>query len=633
MAEQKFLIEDMKLVLKERSFPSVTLWNRLDGRPRTHHFDRALRAEVRDPLWMLSRQWQLGEFEGDDAGSPVLAKLHVAQTQLTKYQPREGEVEPFASTIPLEARVEQLPLPLEAGGQALGLDIRLLVGRHWLKLLTMAGFGAYAAGFVKAFGVAPATPDTRQGAPVCAHAESWQHIAAVAGRKMDGYQWLEYLSDHPIPRTYADLAPALAIDPGDIGDIDTLAQRLQDWFAQLFQQPAQITQQAWKPDQLEYQFNCAAPQGAGEQVFRADEYYHGRLDWYNFDLDAPTATLGEAPADPAPSVQSTLTQTFMPTPLEFAGMPNTRWWTFEDGRTNFAGIKPDTTDLGKLLLMEFGLVYANDWFLVPLTLPAGTVAQVRGLAVTNVFGERTWITAASGGFGTGRRHWGMYTLSSRTENPRLPADTRLLLLPTVPKIQEGTPLEEVMLVRDEMANMVWAIEKTIPLPTGVGKPGSEAARETRQYFEALLASQFTAGALTPEAIAYQAPIRYEVMNTVPENWIPFIPVRVPGSNRQIQLQRASMPRILDEDPEKPRKVKPRTTLLRVGLEETPAVPFFVPEEEAPQAGVRVSLAYQRTRWYGGKVVTWLGARKQTGRGGGSSGLAYDRVLPVKKAAE
>ena len=30
-------------------------------------------AEVRDALWMLTRQWQMGEFEGDDAGSPIEA--------------------------------------------------------------------------------------------------------------------------------------------------------------------------------------------------------------------------------------------------------------------------------------------------------------------------------------------------------------------------------------------------------------------------------------------------------------------------------------------------------------------------------------------------------------------------------
>ena len=53
-------------------------------------------------------------------------------------------------------------------------------------------------------------------------------------------------------------------------------------------------------------------------------------------------------------------------------MPNTRWWGFEEGRTNFGDIDPDTTDIGKLMLIEFGLVYANDWFVLPLTLPAGT---------------------------------------------------------------------------------------------------------------------------------------------------------------------------------------------------------------------------------------------------------------------
>lgn len=35
---------------------------------------------------------------------------------------------------------------------------------------------------------------------------------------------------------------------------------------------------------------------------------------------------------------------------------------------------------------------------------------------------------------------------------------------------------------------------------------------------------------------------------------------------------------------------------------------------------------QRTRWPDGRVIVWLGARKQTGRGEGSSGLAFDRLV-------
>ena len=68
---------DMARLLAERALPSITRWHRVDGIPRAHQFDRALRAELRDALWMLTRQWQMGEFQGDDAGSPVLAKLHV----------------------------------------------------------------------------------------------------------------------------------------------------------------------------------------------------------------------------------------------------------------------------------------------------------------------------------------------------------------------------------------------------------------------------------------------------------------------------------------------------------------------------------------------------------------------------
>ena len=29
--------------------PTITLWNRLEGRPRTTDFERALKAEIRDP--------------------------------------------------------------------------------------------------------------------------------------------------------------------------------------------------------------------------------------------------------------------------------------------------------------------------------------------------------------------------------------------------------------------------------------------------------------------------------------------------------------------------------------------------------------------------------------------------------
>lgn len=113
------------------------------------------------------------------------------------------------------------------------------------------------------------------------------------------------------------------------------------------------------------------------------------------------------------------------------------------------------------------------------------------------------------------------------------------------------------------------------------------------------------------------------MSTVPENWIPFIPVHVPGSNRNIQLQRAALPRILEGDPDPPVKVRPLTALLRDGLDQSPQAPYFIAEEEVLRAGTRVLQTFERTRWTEGQVYTWLRAIRQTGRGEGSSGLAFD----------
>jgi hypothetical protein len=115
------------------------------------------------------------------------------------------------------------------------------------------------------------------------------------------------------------------------------------------------------------------------------------------------------------------------------------------------------------------------------------------------------------------------------------------------------------------------------------------------------------------------------MTTVPEHWIPFVPVHVPGDNREIQLQRAALPRVLEGDPDPAVKVEPRTGLLRHGLDAAPAQPYLLHEEEVSRAGTRVLSSYQRTRWTDGRVYTWLRVRKQTGRGEGSSGLAFDQL--------
>ena len=150
----------MESALLERLHPTVTVWNRLEGRPRSMNFDRALRAEVRDALWMLTRQWQTGELRAEDSGSPVFAKVHLASTRLSQLEAGDGAPRPIDSAMPLQAQVERLPLKLATGDDKIALDLRLLLGRRWLKLI--APIGSYADSFIDAYGFVLPDPDRRE---------------------------------------------------------------------------------------------------------------------------------------------------------------------------------------------------------------------------------------------------------------------------------------------------------------------------------------------------------------------------------------------------------------------------------------------------------------------------------------
>lgn len=610
------------VLANEAVIPTITLWNRLEGRPRAHDFDRALKAEIRDPLWMLAKQWQLGEFRGDDAGSPVLAKVHIETTKVTKYKAAGDPAEAFDDDVPLEAKVERRPIPFRMDGRDMALDIRLVMGRRWLKLVAGIEPGL-ADKFVAACAIAAPDPTDRGDAAVAAHREAWQAVAGVAGRAMDGWTLYDHLTK--APGNHAHDLVALA-DPAKAPDVEAAETEFLAWYGALFYQPPADAGTAWQPDRLEYGFELSAPQGGSEKHLVAEEYYHGHLDWYNLDVDASGIGLGSVPGEPI-GVEAASTATFIPAPIQFDGMPNTRWWTFEQGRTNFGDIDPDTTDVNKLLLIEFGLVYANDWFLMPFTVPAGTIARVRGMMVTNVFGERIWVEAAGKGSDADWQRWSMYTLATRGSDD-VPADLSLVVVPSVAKIQEGEPIEAVQLVRDEMANMVWGIETRIPLPSGESKSGRSAALETARYHGRLVAANPALPPVPP--LENDAAIRYRLMTRVPENWIPFIPVHIPGDHRQVQLRRAAMTRLIEDDPLAPVPIEPRTNLLRAGLDRAVPVGYDLHEEEVPRAGIRVTQSFQRTRWYDGKVFTWLGVRKETGRGESSSGLRFDQIPPKRR---
>lgn len=147
------------------------------------------------------------------------------------------------------------------------------------------------------------------------------------------------------------------------------------------------------------------------------------------------------------------------------------------------------------------------------------------MAVTNVFGERLWIEAADQGTDNAWGRWSIFTINVRNApEGSSSADTTLLLLPILSSAQIGPMQEEVSLVRDEVANMAWGVERTVPLGSGISRPGGEVAKQTFNYLQSLVQ-----GGGAPPQLA--AAVRYQAMNSVPENWIPFIPVHVPNQSR------------------------------------------------------------------------------------------------------
>ena len=380
--------------------------------------------------------------------------------------------------------------------------------------------------------------------------------------------------------------------------------RLTSYFESLFTQPISSDNDAWRASRLEYQFDVSTEdKNNARSILHAEEYAQGHLDWYSFDIDNEAdASLSDAPdANVSASEQGSVRLSFLPAPVTFEGMPKSRYWEMENYKTEFADITANTTDVAKMLFSEFAMIHADDWVIIPYNLKTGTMIEVKGIIVTDVFGEKVLIKAAGEGPDEDFHRWNLFNLHTTKEGDQ--SDHRLFLPPVIDKAMESKPIEKVNFLRDEMANMVWAVESSLPSQLGYGISGYETASKLRE-----------ADGISPTPpIANDTKIRYVLGTEVPYNWIPFAPMQMPGSNRQIQLQRAKMPG----------PVRHRSQIL-----EQPA-PYFVREEEVPRSGAIVTRSYQRTRWYNGKTFVWIGKRKQTGKGEGSSGLQFDQIEEVR----
>ncbi|MEM6723134.1 MAG: hypothetical protein AAF598_03795 [Bacteroidota bacterium] len=631
-------------------------WDALEAFPRKVDFDRTLKAEVHDPLWMLTRQWQFGEFKGDDTGSAIFAKVSLKTQSVSHFKgANQANYVSFPENTPLETVVERLPIEFD-------LFTRIQVGQQFMRFLHREGQThnnsthsvpyvrtTLLDAFVQAFplslpeiGNNATNREKVEAAKYQSHTPAVQFVSAMNGVAFDGvFAYVHFKNNHAIPA---------GIDLDYHPFIHASVLSFLTWFENMYSIPTNAEDINWVDRHLEYSLSCRLPEEDGKQTeLVAEEYYQGQLDWFAFDLQAKNnqafTTNGQPkqqhyrplnPINNAQDLSSLLGNRLyeiIPTEAQFGGMPNPRWWEFEDGAVNFTKINPNTKDVATILITEFALVYSNDWMMMPYKVPAGSLTKINGIVVTDVFGQKTVIEPAGKSDLDDWSRFNLFSLSSRVDNVYTKGivDNRLFLPPAVHKIQESKPLEEVAFIRDEMANMVWAVEMRIADLLGASRDGLEASRELQAFLEEL----WNAGSFQPTE--NNSKLMYQLGNTVPENWIPFIARHKDDENRSIILQRASMPREFNEQY---LPIRPRTNLLRAGLGSTMSAngsfhvsgqtdiqthPYFVYEEEIPRAGIRVTGSFQRTRWYDGTTFLWYGRRKRTGRGEGQSGLAFDTV--------
>ncbi len=602
------------------------LWNRLESRPRSNDFEQSLRAEIRDPLWMLSRQWQMGEFQAEDTGSAIVTNVRLAHTQIDRYVPQEStDIQYLNDSLPLEALVERMPV-LNSGLSYEQLSLRAEMGRHWLKLLdkhvNTKSLAAVKQAYIEHTHLQFVMPASGQeNATFFSNQKLWAFMAAlIKGNTLDGGYLYEYIKI----RTPIDFMISLSPSQTLISEVMAASDDFVAWFERVYAQSTE-GQSAWDEKRLEYRFSTAASHTDGSSsILRSKEYHHGKLDWYAFDHDKNDPISIPNPDFGGSQVNTSLEQeeqfSFIPTEIQFPGMPNARWWEMEDHNVDLGGIQAETTELGKILLAEFALNYSNDWMVIPYEVPVGSLSEIKEIIVTDVFGQKTKIEAASTEANNDWQGWGLFYLKNKgiTQDE----DLRLFIPPVLSDSLESEPVEQVLFLRDELANQVWAVEQSVPDGFGNGVSGHEQALNIQTYLENLLG---TNSLLNP--LENDATIRYQIATSVLENWIPFIPVKKSGiGDREIQLQRAAMPRIVGNQAYG--RVRPRTSLLRFGLDgnNPPSAPYYIHEEEVPRSGVQLTQSWQRCRWHNGEIITWLGRKKKIGKGEGSNGLIFDQVV-------
>jgi hypothetical protein len=291
-----------------------------------------------------------------------------------------------------------------------------------------------------------------------------------------------------------------------------------------------------------------------------------------------------------------------PTPLRFSGMATARYWEFEDGMVNLNRVSTAPEDILQMIMLEFMLIYGNDFFTIPIDMKVGSLCQIKSLKVLDTFGVKTNIPPA---FYGGLDNWSIYSLEYDPASHLKGSAPLFFLAPATGPVLESQLTEQVRFLRDEMSNLVWAVEHRV-----MGQSGLPIDRfEINQIKKEEKRKQEESERDTQEVLKYHL----SSTEKVPDFWFPFVPI--PDGETSYTLKKGRLLHNLEVQAAD-RAPQPWGTILG-------NLSMNIPEEEIPREGIEIDCLYHLARSTNGYPVLWAGRKRKIGRGEGSSGLRYD----------
>ena len=392
---------------------SITYWSQLSPSPRTPSIADGLAARVRDPAWLLARQWHSASSKAPTRArrrSCASARTRRRSSRDSRRRDRAARADQLARAVVQPSRSR----PTSATrGRARPDASRRCCAERRRRCATSS---------------APPTRSRRRGRRCRCRRRPL--LAVCAGRASTvprSYQAAKAAGQYPLPPQPAldrrRAAPGARRSPrSSPGSRDVGQHRL----------PTSRPRGTRRASTTRPASPARPPAGCSR---RGDpRRATADLDWYSFDLAAARRGHRQR-ATPA-------TTSVIPGHVRFRGMPNARWWDFEvAARPTSAPSSPTGATSPKLLFTDFLCCTATTGISRRSTSPQASLCWIDSLTVTDVFGDHTSIARADAQHATG---W-TDVLDHRRDSRRLRAVPRSCRRARRRARMTSAPLEDVHL--------------------------------------------------------------------------------------------------------------------------------------------------------------------------------------------